>query len=158
MHVKEKWRERDSKGRWQMERIEVDWPDPVVFTTELDIRITDINYGGHLGNDRLLSLVHEARVRFLVSHGWSELDVDGVGVIMTDAAMQFRSEIFYGSKVCIDLGIAIQRRVRFTLLYGLRDVETGDELARVRTGMAFFDYAARRAVRAPRAFTEVISA
>ena len=141
-----------------MERIKVDWPDPVVFTTELNIRITDINYGGHLGNDRLLSLVHEARVQFLVSHGWSELDVDGVGVIMTDAAMQFCSEIFYGSKVCIEMGIAIRGRLRFTLLYGLRDVENGDELARVRTGMAFFDYATKKAVHAPRAFTEAVSA
>jgi 4-hydroxybenzoyl-CoA thioesterase len=103
-----------------MQRVTIDWPDPSGFITELEIRITDINYGGHLGNDRLLSLVHEARVQWLASHDWTELDVDGIGLIMTDAG-------------------------------------TGEELARVRTGMAFFDYQSRKIARAPKAFVAAVS-
>ena len=140
-----------------MQRVTIDWPDPSGFITELEIRITDINYGGHLGNDRLLSLVHEARVQWLASYGWTELDVDGIGLIMTDAAMQFRSEIFYGMKVQIETGLVGLARSRFTLLYGLKDAGTGEELARVRTGMAFFDYQSRKIARAPKAFVAAVS-
>jgi acyl-CoA thioesterase FadM len=35
------------------------------FHTDIVVRTTDLNYGGHLGNDKLLSLIHEARVAFL---------------------------------------------------------------------------------------------
>ena len=35
-----------------------------VFRTELDVRITDINYGRHVGNDAMLGLLHEARLRY----------------------------------------------------------------------------------------------
>ena len=34
------------------------------FATTINVRTTDLNYGGHLGNDRLLSLVHEASAGF----------------------------------------------------------------------------------------------
>ncbi|MFZ9695712.1 MAG: hypothetical protein ACO3AY_07565 [Chitinophagaceae bacterium] len=39
---------------------------PVTFkySFEIPIRITDINYGGHVGNDRMLTLAHEARIQF----------------------------------------------------------------------------------------------
>jgi hypothetical protein len=45
----------------------------------------DINYGGHLGNDAVLSLVHEARVRFLKQQGYTENNIEGAGIIMADA-------------------------------------------------------------------------
>jgi len=46
-----------------MARIKIEIPDKFIYKTEIPIRITDINYGGHLGNDSLLSIIHEARVR-----------------------------------------------------------------------------------------------
>ena len=52
------------------------------FRTEISVRIDDLNYGGHLGHDRVLTLVHEARVAWLKSHGWSEMDCAGTGLIM----------------------------------------------------------------------------
>ncbi len=44
-----------------MPRVELELPERFQFVTEIPLRITDINYGGHLGNDALLSLLHEAQ-------------------------------------------------------------------------------------------------
>ena len=38
-----------------------------VFKTTLQVRVDDVNYAGHLGNDSVLTLCQEARVRFLPS-------------------------------------------------------------------------------------------
>ena len=65
-----------------MPRLKIDIPDNFAFETQIPIRITDLNYGGHLGNDKYLTLIHEARVQFLEHYGFSEMDVDGVGIIM----------------------------------------------------------------------------
>ena len=48
-----------------MERIKLNLPEQFLFSTNIAVRITDINYGGHVGNDSFLSLIHEARQQFL---------------------------------------------------------------------------------------------
>jgi acyl-CoA thioester hydrolase len=68
-----------------MGRITIDWPQSFHFSTEVPVRIDDIDYGGHLGNDALLSILQEARVQMLKRHGWTELDIEGTGLIMSDA-------------------------------------------------------------------------
>ncbi|MBD0333762.1 MAG: thioesterase, partial [Chitinophagaceae bacterium] len=75
-----------------MGRIKVELPQQFIFHTTIPIRISDLNYGGHLGNDSILSLVHEARVQFLQQYNCKELDVYGVGLIMSDAAIEFKQE------------------------------------------------------------------
>lgn len=59
------------------ERIRISLPETFPFQTEIPIRVTDLNYGNHLGNDSVLTLIHEARVCFLTHHKWSEFDIEG---------------------------------------------------------------------------------
>ena len=100
-----------------MARIQINFPEKNIFATEIKIRITDLNYGGHLGNDTMLSLLHEARVRFLKHFNYSEMDVEGVGIIMADAAIQFKTEAFYGERLKIEIAADEFTRVAFDLFY-----------------------------------------
>lgn len=77
-----------------MGRIELNMPQQYSFSTEVEVRIGDINYGGHLGNDALLSLIHEARMRYFAALGYTELSLGGVGTIMADSAIVYKSEAF----------------------------------------------------------------
>ncbi len=67
-----------------MARVKIDVPDEFSYTTHIPVRITDLNYGGHVGNDTILSLIHEARIQFLGHYGYGELNMEGVGLIMSD--------------------------------------------------------------------------
>lgn len=135
-----------------MPRIKIDLPSEFVFTTEMPIRITDINYGGHVGNDAILSLVHEARVRFLMEHQWTEFNVEGVGIIMTDSAVVYKSEAFYGESLRIQIAVKDFSRFGCDIYYLFRERETGREVARAKTGIAFFDYAKRELTNVPNSF------
>lgn len=67
-----------------MARIELSFPDDVFcFETRMQVRITDINSGNHLGNDALISMLSEARAQFLLSYGVSEGASSGQGIIVT---------------------------------------------------------------------------
>ena len=88
-----------------MPRIKLDLPEKFKFSTDLHVRISDINYGNHLGNDALLALIHEARLRFLKSMGYSEVNVDGVGLIMADSAIVYKSEGFHGDQLTIEVSV-----------------------------------------------------
>jgi acyl-CoA thioester hydrolase len=141
-----------------MPRVEIDLPAEFLFHTQIPIRIGDINYGGHLGNDAVLAIVQEARVRFLRARGWTELDVEGVGIVMVDAAVVYSAEGLYG--MVLDVAIAADdvRSRGCDLLYRLVDAASGAEISRVKTGILFFDYGARKIARMPQAFRDALDA
>ncbi len=121
------------------------------FTTGLAVRVTDLNYGGHLGNDRILALLQEARVAFLAEYGWNEINCAGTGLIMTDAAVQYRGEAFAGDHLDIEVAAAEAARTGFRFFY--RIIRRGDDvlIAVAETGMACFDYERRRVAALPEA-------
>ncbi len=138
-----------------MTRVRLELPGEFQFTTEVTLRVTDINYGGHLGNDAVLSIAQEARVRFLRSHGWTELDVAGVGIIMTDAVVLYRSEAFYGDVLTIDVAVADLEQIGCDFLFRITNKASRKEVARVKTGVVFFDYNRRKPAPIPEAFRSV---
>ena len=140
-----------------MARERLDLPERFLFSTEIALRVSDINYGGHLGNDAVLSLAQEARMRFLKSHGWAEQDVAGVGIIMTDAVVVYRSEAFYGDVLVIDVTVADPQQLGCDFLFRMVNKVSGKEVARVKTGIAFFDYARHKPTGMPEAFRGVLA-
>lgn len=138
-----------------MARARLDLPDTFEFSTEIQVRISDINYGGHLGNDAVLSLVHEARIRFLKKHGFTEANIDGVGIIMTDTVIVYKSEGFYGDTLTIGVTVADFTRTGCDFLYKITNRKTGREVARAKTGIVFFDYKTRRVMPAPEKFRAI---
>jgi 4-hydroxybenzoyl-CoA thioesterase len=132
-----------------MARVKLDLPERVDFTTEIAIRIGDINYGGHLGNDAVLSLIHEARCRFLVDRGLSENDLGGVGMVLTDCIIQYQSEAFYGETLRVDIAVDDFSRIGFDLYYRLCEAGDGREVARAKTAGTCFDWQKRKAAALP---------
>lgn len=140
-----------------MARIKLSLPENFSFETNIAIRITDLNYGGHVGNDTILSLIHEARVRFLQHHGYTELDVAGAGLIMSDVAIEYKLELFYGNDLTVYVTAFDFSRMGFDLAYKLVNSE-GKIVALAKTGMVCFDYQARKVVALPQAALEKFSA
>lgn len=132
-----------------MPRISVAAPEAVLFCTHLAVQIGDINYGAHLANDAVLRLCHEARLRWLRSLSWDELDAGGAGLIMADAAVQYLAQARHADELRLEIGAADIGRSGFTLLYRLTRVSDGLIIARVQTGMVCFDYAAQKVCRIP---------
>lgn len=132
-----------------MPRLELRPREPYPFACEVVVRTTDLNYGGHLGNDRLLALAHEARVAFLAAHGWTELDCGGAGLIMADAAITYRAEAFAGDVLRFEVAAVEPSRAGFRLAMRVTRPADGTEVALVETGMVCFDYGRRRPVALP---------
>lgn len=139
-----------------MGRLKLDFP-AAQFETELDVRISDINYGQHLGNDAVLALAHEARLRFLASKGFSEKDAGGVGLIMLDASVVYRAQARWGDRLLVQVAVGEIRGCDFELFYRFVRKDDSSEIAIVKTTLAFFDYQKARIARAPAVFLERIS-
>ncbi|MBQ0757191.1 MAG: thioesterase family protein [Amphritea sp.] len=135
-----------------MARIKIDMPDNYSFSTEMPVRISDINYGGHLGNDAVLAMVHEARVRFLNSYNYGELDIEGAGIIMTDSAIVYKAEGFHADMVQIDIAVGDFNKYGCDIYYLLSNKKTAVEIAHAKTGIIFFDYNERKVIPVPEEF------
>jgi acyl-CoA thioester hydrolase len=132
-----------------MARIKLNLPTTFTFSTMIPIRITDINYGNHVGNDAVLSILHEARMQFLNSLGYTEMQFAGVGMIMSDVGIEFKAEAFYGDVMKVYVTASELSKVGFDLYYKL--VKGNEEIivATAKTGMICFDYTKRKVAKLP---------
>ena len=134
-----------------MARIKIELPDRFAFSTEVPIHIGLINYGHHLDNAALLSLVSEARVRFFKSLGYTELDVDGVGIVVADAAVQYKSEAFHGEVLVFEMAPDDFNKYGCDLVWRATDKASGREVARGKVGVVFVARGERKVAAIPEA-------
>ncbi|MEJ2067123.1 MAG: thioesterase family protein [Deltaproteobacteria bacterium] len=127
-------------------------PKQFLFATDIAVRISDINYNNHLGHDSIITLIHEARVRFLNAYGFTELDIDGYGLVMTDLVVIYKAEVFYGEILTIEVTIQDFTKYGCDFIYRITNKETGAEVARAKTGVLIYDYAKRKVVTVPKSF------
>ncbi len=139
-------------------KIKIDFPEHVMFETELIVGIWHINYGNHMDNSAPLQLAHEARLQWLKSLGLSEDNIGSdIGMVMVDSAINYLAEAFHGDKLKIQLSIEIESTLSFRLYY--RFIRTSDNkpIAIVTTRMVGFDYKRRHPAALPKEFIDKIN-
>lgn len=141
-----------------MARIKLIFPNKVIHTLTIPVRISDINYGNHLGNDALVSILHEARVHWLKSLSYTELNIEGKSIIMNELAVNYLKEMFYGDVIQIELSVGDVTPLGFELYYRLSVNKNGENInsAIAKTGLIFFDYTAKKTSSIPDVFLEKI--
>lgn len=134
-----------------MATIRINMPGNFSFSTSIQVRITDINYGGHLGNDSLLSILHEARLQYLQNLGCSELDAGGAGLIMADVAIVYKGEGFQGDVLQIQIAAGELSSRGFVLFYKITCQREGKNIliAEAQTTMLCFNYTTRKVISMP---------
>jgi acyl-CoA thioesterase FadM len=130
-------------------RVKIAFPDrSPLCVLHIPVRIGDINYGGHVGNDAILSVIHESRMQWLAAAGLTELEIDGHGLIMADVMIAYRGESFYGDVLDVELFANEVTARSFDLVYRIKTRRKGQEIsiAEAKTGMICFDYELRKIV------------
>jgi acyl-CoA thioesterase FadM len=132
-----------------MARATLDLPERWDLAVLLEVRVTDLNYGGHLGNDRMLALAQEARAKYLEHLGASELDVYGARIVVADAVVIYRAEVHAGEVLRFEVAAAPAGRVAIDLYYRVRRVRDEAAVAEIKTGVVFLAPASGRPTRVP---------
>ena len=142
-----------------MARVKIDMPEKLSYNTQIPVRVTDVNYGGHVGNDAILSILHQARIGYLDALGLEERGPE-TGLIMADAALVYKGEGFLRDIFDIAIGAADISPFGFDLYYRITTIRDGKTIliAEAKSGMIFFDYTNRKVARLPEAWKEKISA
>jgi acyl-CoA thioester hydrolase len=127
------------------------------FQYHTTLKVRDINYGGHLGNDAVVSLLQEARMALLRELGGSELDLgDGeTGIIMNELAVNYRAEGRLMDEITIHSEINDLKTASFRICH--RMARGDDTLVLAEVGLVAFNYKTGRISEVPGVFADQVS-
>lgn len=142
-----------------MARIKLIIPQTKIAVVSVPVRVADINYGNHLGNDAFVAIIHEARVQWLQQHGYTELNIEGTGLILADLIVEFKNESFYGDRIEIVIAAGEISKVSFELFYTLSTRRNNNTilLALAKTGMVCYDYSTKKVVAIPEKLNKILA-
>jgi 4-hydroxybenzoyl-CoA thioesterase len=131
-------------------RVSIALPETFQFTTELPVLISQVNSGNHLGNDALISLMNETRVRFTRRQGFLENDVArGLTMVNADLAVLYQSEAHYGEVLVVSIAAVNFHRCGYDFVYRLTDKDSGRAIAQGKTAHILIDAEARKPISEP---------
>ena len=134
-----------------MARLKIELPQKILASVSIPVRITDINYGNHVGNNSIVEIIHEARVQFLKQHGFTELNVAGTSLIMSELLVDFKNESFYDDVLEIKIFSGEITRVSFELFYEISVKRNQQKIiiAHAKTGMVCYNYEIKKVSALP---------
>jgi acyl-CoA thioesterase FadM len=136
-----------------MARLILSFPeDQYYYTTLLTVRVTDINAGNHLGNDSMISMISEARARFLFEYGVSETEGDGTGIIVTDLATTYRAEAHARDQLLFEVGVMDFNKYGGDIIFRVTRPKDKTLVAMAKQGFVFFNYKSSQVVAMPEDF------
>lgn len=138
-----------------MSRVKILFPDRSSdFETVLSVRVTDINYGNHLANDKLVAMLHESRVLMLSAWNYTEFDIEGAALIQSDLMVRYRNEAFLGDQLHFELFLTNFTSRSFDLLYRVHTIREAAPvlIAEAKVGLVCYDYSRRSTTAVPEAF------
>ena len=143
-----------------MARIKISFPEKFFdIQIVIPVRITDINYGDHLGNDSVVSIIHEARMQFLQQYGFTELDIEGTGLIMSDIFVEYKNESFYKDVIDVNIASGDISKASFELFYRLSVLRNNQQIiiANAKTTMVCYDYDEKKVVSIPEKLKQILT-
>ncbi|WP_294705030.1 thioesterase family protein [uncultured Fusobacterium sp.] len=123
-----------------------------MFTFNYTIQKEDINYGGHVGNERALLFFQMARMNFFESLGLSEMNLgEGAGVIQKNGFVEYNKQLFLDDKIFIKIIDIEFSKTSFNIKYEIYN-DKEEKVINGSTLLVCFDYSTHRIKKIPESF------
>lgn len=124
-----------------MARLQLNFPeDQYYYSTQLMVRVTDINAANHLANESMIAMISEARARFLYEFGVAETERDGNGIIVTDLASTYRAEAYGRDQLLFEVGVMDFNKYGGDLTFRITRPRDKKLIAMAKSGFVFYNY------------------
>lgn len=123
-----------------------------------EVRISDINYGGHMGNDRALSFFQDARIKYLRHFGFDEHHIaEGIGIILSESHVYYKKEVFLHDQLNAKVWIQDLKKRAFTMVYEFYR-QSDEALVFEGSNLVYaFEYQSRKACELPENFINTLT-
>ena len=125
------------------------------FSIPMTVRITDLNYANHVGYQNFFSFFQEARIAYLKQFSYSEMDIEGYGMIVGEANCKYKRELYLSDAFQVSCAITELRSKLFVMGYQISKTDTVCAVG--FTNNLCYDYQAERVVRLPEPFIYAVT-
>ena len=126
-------------------------------SSEYVVGVGDINYGGHMGNDKALTVFSDARISFLKHFGLTELNIgDGLGIVVVEANVKYKKEVFMHNVLKTDVWVSEVEGLKWIISYETKRQEDNAVVFTGTTQMLCFDYDKKKVSRIPEEFLSLV--
>ena len=139
-----------------MSRVQVDTPDQFLFSIQKSVGISDVNYARHLDSVNMVRFLHEARLQFLASLGFTEGNIFGLGMVVTDMVVDYRAESFANDCLVFDVGVSNFNRYGLDVVLRVTNSALDSVVCQAKVGVVFFDFDKHQINPMPEAFTAIL--
>ncbi|MDG2141638.1 MAG: thioesterase family protein [Gammaproteobacteria bacterium] len=139
-----------------MPRLNIPDLEKTLFRMERKVGLSEINYAKHLDSVSMVKILHEARLQFLASLGFTESNIYGLGLVVTDLAIDYRSESFANDLLVIDVGASLFNRYGFEIGLKVSNEALDSVVCAGKFGVVFFDFDRHKIAKVPAAFKTLL--
>jgi len=139
-----------------MSRVKVDLPEQFLFSMEKGVGLSELNYAKHLDSVAMIGILHEARLQFLADLGFTESNIFGLGMVVTDMAVDYRAESFASDRLTGDVGLCEFNKYGVDICFKVSNTALETVVCRAKLGVVFFDFDKHQIAEVPGAFTALV--
>lgn len=140
-----------------MARIEIGLPEKFIFSTNVPVRISDVNRAGHVSWDSMFRILDEASVQFWTSLGDSQTGGEKIARITVDAGINYKKQAYHGQTLRVEIGATELSGKGFDQVFRITDLANGTEIARAKAGVLCYDYETQKVVSIPEVLRQKLS-
>lgn len=138
-----------------MNKIKVTENEKIKFRYQTKIRIGDLNYGNHLAHDKLISIVHDARISFFLENNLSEVNYEDKFLFMIKSlSIDYINQSFLHENLKINIYVGEINKVSFELKYEI--LKDNSLVALCVTTLVCYNTLKRRLDQLPASFISVL--
>lgn len=139
-----------------MARVKVSMPEEFLYSMQYSVRFSDLDYARHLNSVAMVHILHEARLQFLASLGLTEANIFGLGMVVTDMAIDYRSESFAKDVLVIDVGVARFNKYGCDICFQITNSALEKVVCNAKQAIVFFDFDRHKIAAVPPAFMSLV--
>lgn len=140
-----------------MERIRIEYPENIIFSTDIDIHGVYINRGNHVGNSAYVELCNETAQRFFIARQAAEYVVCGQALLNVGYVVQVKAEARYGDVLRGDLAVDGFHGKGCDFFYRFSQADSGELVALGRFSYLTFNFAEGNVEPAADSFVDFFS-
>lgn len=132
--------------------------NPVLFETAIQVRISDLNYGAHLGIPSLSQILHNTRDMYMRSLGVSEINCFGTKIVHVSQTVTCHQETFFGDELNISIYFVEKTKARIKLKYEVTNIKTEKVISDAEETILFLSTRNNSLTKPPEELLRIVSA
>lgn len=131
--------------------------NPMTYTNKVIIRVSDLNYGQHLGYAQLVSLLHQTRVQFLHQYALNEFNIENTQLLIKELEVSYTNEAFLLDELKFSLSFSQKKKTTMTLQYDIFNTTRNNNTAKATETCLFISNKTKKITRTPKFWQQFLS-